>query len=161
MGFVEVMDYLDGKLDWMAAGLPTEGKNAGKPTAGSIARHDPPTCELSESLVEVKKRVRAAGWDSCVVINSERVVLGMLGKKELTGDPELSIERAMRSGPSTYRPFVPIGEMAHELVDRDLPIAPVTTSDGRLVGLLKREDALRAYHEGRARRRDDSAAMAS
>lgn len=105
--------------------------------------------------------MRAAGWDSCVVINSERVVLGMLGKKELTGDPELTIEKAMRSGPSTYRPFVPIGEMAHELVDRDLPIAPVTTSDGRLVGLLKREDALRAYHEGRAHRRDDSAAMAS
>jgi hypothetical protein len=37
--------------------------------------------------------------------------------------------------------------MARFMVDHDLPTSPVTTSDGRLVGLLRREDAVGAAHE--------------
>jgi predicted transcriptional regulator len=48
---------------------------------------------------------------------------------------------------SAFRPHVPIAEMAHHLVDHDVDNAPITTSDGRLVGLLRRADALRAAHE--------------
>jgi Mg/Co/Ni transporter MgtE len=87
--------------------------------------------------------VRAAGWDACVVVNSERVVLGLLRAKELEADPELRIEQAMRPGPSTFRPHVPIGQMARFMIDHDLDSSPVTTSDGRLVGLLRRHDATR------------------
>lgn len=144
----------------MAAGLPTEGTNAGKPNAGSVARQDSPTCSLTENLGEVRERVKAAGWEACVVINSERVVLGILRKKELAGDPERRVEKAMRSGPSTYRPYIPIGDMAEVLVDRDLPNVPITTSDGRLVGLLRREDALHAFHESHAHDHGDSTALA-
>lgn len=147
MGFAEVFDYTDGKIDWMSAGLPTEGANAGKPNAGSVARKDPPTCSPNETVGDVSRRVKAAGWDTCVVVNSERVVLGILRGKELAGDPGRPVDKAMRSGPSTFRPYIPIGDMAELLVDRDLPNAPITTSDGRLVGLLKREDALHALHE--------------
>jgi Mg/Co/Ni transporter MgtE len=53
----------------------------------------------------------------------------------------------MRPGPSTFRPHVPIEEMAHFMVHHDLPSSPVTTSDGRLVGLLRREDAARVAVE--------------
>jgi CBS domain-containing protein len=144
----------------MAAGLPTEGTNAGKPKAGSVARPDSPTCDLSESVGIVRRRVRAAGWDTCVVVNSERVVLGILRAKELAGDPERRVEQAMRPGPSTYRPHVPISDMAQVLVDRDLPNAPITTSDGKLVGLLRREDALHAWHESHIHSHEDSTAMA-
>jgi predicted transcriptional regulator len=41
---------------------------------------------------------------------------------------------------------VPIAEMAHHMVDHDVENAPITTSDGRLVGLLRRTDALRIAH---------------
>src|SRR6266851_66135 len=34
LGFGEVYDYVAGKLDWMAAGLRTEGTNAAHPRAG-------------------------------------------------------------------------------------------------------------------------------
>ena len=37
--------------------------------------------------------------------------------------------------------------MAAVMMEHDVPNAPVTTSDGRLVGLLIREDLLRAAHE--------------
>src|SRR5712691_7629384 len=125
-------------------GLPVEGTNAERPRAGDVARKDVPTCGLAERMGDVRQRVRAAGWDACVVVNSERVVLGLLRAKELDGaDPDATAEAAMRPGPSTYRPFVGIEEMAELMIEHDLPNAPVTTSDGRLVGLLVKQDAAR------------------
>jgi CBS domain-containing protein len=53
----------------------------------------------------------------------------------------------MRPGPSTFRPHVPIAEMAKRMVEHDTESSPVTTSDGRLVGLLLRADAVRTTHE--------------
>jgi hypothetical protein len=102
---------------------------------------------LDERLGDVAARVRAAGWDACVVVNAERVVLGLLRAKELAADPGLRIEQAMRPGPSTFRPHVPIVEMAHYMVDHQLDSSPITTSDGRLVGLLRRRDATRVAAE--------------
>ena len=147
MGFTQVYDYVAGKLDWLAAGLATEGSNAQQPRAGDVARRDVPTCGLDERLGAVAPRVRAVGWDACVVVNSERVVLGLLRSKELAADPGLRIEQAMRPGPSTFRPHVPIAEMAQYMVEHDSESAPITTSDGRLVGLLRRDDGLHAAHQ--------------
>jgi len=140
LGFGEVYDYVDGKVDWMAAGLPTEGTNALHPRAGDIARKDVPTCGLKEKLGDVKARVEGQGWDAVVVVNDQRVVLGLLRARELAGDPEQLIEKAMRPGPSTFRPYVSLHEMLHFMVDHKRESAPVTTSDGRLVGLLLQKD---------------------
>jgi CBS domain-containing protein len=147
MGFTQVYDYTAGKLDWLAAGLSTEGSNAKRPRAGDVARSDVPTCGLDERLGEVARRVRAAGWEACVVVNAERVVFGLLRTRELQADPELRVEQAMRPGPSTFRPFVSIVEMARFMADHDLDSSPITTSDGRLVGLLRRHDATRVADE--------------
>jgi CBS domain-containing protein len=147
LGFGEVYDYVAGKQDWGAAGLPVEGKLASRPRAGTVARPDVPTCGLEDRVGDVRERVRAAGWDVCVVVNEERVVLGLLREKQLgAGDDKLA-HQAMRPGPSTFRPNVEIEDMAEFMVHHDLPSAPVTTSDGRLVGLLKREDAARVALE--------------
>lgn len=112
LGFGEVYDYAVGKLDWMAAGLPTEGTNSKRPRAGDLARKDTPTCGLKERLSEVRERVRAIGWDAVVVVNEERVVLGLLRSKELDSEGDRPIEQAMKPGPSTFRPFVSIEKMA-------------------------------------------------
>ena len=48
----------------------------------------------------------------------------------------------MRPGPSTFRPYVPIKEMADYMVEHDLVSSPVTTSYGELIGLLLRSDAV-------------------
>jgi predicted transcriptional regulator len=156
MGYSKVYDYAAGKLDWMAAGLRTEGTNAKRPRAADVARGDAPTCRLEDRLEGVQERVRAAGWDACVVMNDERVVLGLLREKELGGDAGRCVEEAMRPGPSTFRPFVSIEEMAHFMTEHNLETSPITTSDGRLVGLLRREDAQRVAHElhGRTDRSD-------
>jgi Mg/Co/Ni transporter MgtE len=49
----------------------------------------------------------------------------------------------MRPGPSTFRPYVSIKEMAKNMAEHHLESSPVTTSDGRLVGLLLQKDAVR------------------
>jgi Mg/Co/Ni transporter MgtE len=112
-----------------------------------VARRDVPTCRLDERVGDVRARVRAAGWDACVVVNEERVVLGLLRAEELARGEDERIEEAMRPGPSTFRPHVPIEEMARFMVSHELVSSPVTTSDGRLVGLLRREDAVRVARE--------------
>jgi Mg/Co/Ni transporter MgtE len=148
-----------GELDWLAAGLPTEGANAELPRAGDVARPDAPTCRLDEPIGEVRERVRAAGWDACVVVNDPRVVLGLLRAEELQHGQDEPVEQVMRPGPSTFRPHVPIEELAHVMINHDLPTSPVTTSDGRLVGLLRREDAARvALEQTRGRHHDHEAA---
>ena len=144
LGFGEVYDYVDGKLDWMAAGLPTEGTNAELPRAGNTARSDVPTCGLKERLGDVRERVAAQGWDAAVVVNEEHVVLGLLRSKELAGEADQLIEQAMRPAPSTFRPFVSLHEMAHFMIDHKLDSSPITTSDGHLVGLLLQKDVVEA-----------------
>lgn len=148
LGFTKVHDYVAGKLDWLAAGLPTEGTNTSRPRAGDLARRDVPACSLDEPLWQVRERVRAAGWDACVVVNTERVVLGLLRAAEFQRDPSLPIHAVMRPGPSTFRPYVAIKEIARVMTDREVGSVPITTSDGRLVGLLRRGDATESFSPG-------------
>ena len=133
----------------MAAGLPTEGTNALQPRAGDTSRKDVPTCGLKERLGDVIERERAQGWDALVVVNEERVVLGLLRSKELAKDADLLIEQAMRPGPSTFRPYVSLHEIAHFMIEHKLENAPVTTSDGRLVGLLLQKDVVGAMEKSK------------
>jgi CBS domain-containing protein len=142
-----VYDYAAGKSDWMAAGLPTEGAAAGRPTAATVARREVPTCHLEESLPDVRERVRAAGWDACVVVNEKRIVMGLLRAEQLAQEGDVTAGFAMRPGPSTFRPHVAIQELVKVMATRDLPNVPVTTSAGELIGLLVREDVERAARE--------------
>ena len=146
MGFTEVYDFPTGILEWMGAGLPTEGTNAERPRLVDVMRRDVPTCALGELVGDVRDRVTASGWNACVVTNDDRVVLGLLRATELESHPTLPVERAMRPGPSTYRPHVSVEEMARIMARRDLENFPVTTSDGRLVGLVRREDVDAVEH---------------
>ena len=151
LGFRDVYDYEAGKQDWAAAGLPVEGNLAQLPRAGDVARREVPTCGLDDKVGSVRDRVRAAGFEACVVVNEERVVLGILREEQLRAADDEPAERAMQSGPGTFRPHVGIEEMASFMIEHDLANAPVTTSDGRLIGLLRRKDAVRAakeLHEG-------------
>ena len=77
LGFTAVYRYTAGKADWLASGLPSAGARASLPRIGDLARRDVPTCTLQERLGDVRERVRAAGWDVCLVVNARRIVLGL------------------------------------------------------------------------------------
>ena len=141
LGFSEAYDYAPSKADWFAAGLPMEGALANVPTVGDMARRAVPTCPPAEKVGEVYRRVRGTIWDRCVVVNEERVVLGLLREKDLASDPEATAEEAMRSGPATVRPDTPAGKMVERMRKRGTASVLVTTPAGELVGLMYREDA--------------------
>ena len=145
--FEKVYDYMPGKADWFASGLPKEGRLASVPTIGDAARRDVPTCAPAEKVGNARDRIRAAGWDACVVVNKERIVLGLLREKELSSYPEFAAEDVMRTGPTTFRPDVPVGKMTERMRERGARTVLVTTLDGRLVGLLYRDDAERLAGE--------------
>lgn len=141
LGFAQVFDYVAGKVDWGAAGLPYEGSLAERPTAADAADPDVPTCSLDDDLVAVRERVRASGWETCIVLNSERIVLGRLGRSALRSDEPSTVEATMTEGPSTVRPSSPLQDLVERMVQGNQSTALVTTSEGRLVGLVKREEA--------------------
>jgi CBS domain-containing protein len=140
-GFGEVYDYVGGKADWLAAGLPTEGTGATRPRAGGAANRSVPTAHPEERVGDVAKRIRAQGWDTAVVVNQEHIVMGRLRPSALDGDASVTVEEAMQPGPTTIRADTPHEEIMGQLHDRKAIDVLVTTPDGELIGLLKREDS--------------------
>ena len=104
IGFTRVYDYVAGKADWGSFGLPLEGQRDSGTRVGAHLQTDVPTCTLEESLRDVCERVRAAGADTCFVVNEQRIVLGRLGRAALARGDDATVEEAMTAGPSTVRP---------------------------------------------------------
>lgn len=134
-------DYAAGKADWAAMGLPMEGREAEEPRLGGLAQSGVPTAGLSDAVEGVRDRLEEDGWTTAVVVSGDQVVLGRAYASDLEDvDPGAPIEQAMTSGPSTFRPNVTAREMLRFMERHDLETALVTTSDGRLVGMVRKED---------------------
>ena len=147
LGFTRVYRYTPGKDGWLAMGLPTEGPDAATPRAGDVADRDTPTCALHDRLGDVRDRLRAAGKTSCIVLNDQRVVLGRLRGDSLDGDPEQMAEAVMEAGPTTVRPSEPLDALIERMQKRKAKSIVVSTADGVLVGLLRRDDGERRLSE--------------
>ena len=107
------------------------------------------TCGLGDRLGEVAARAGEVGTDLCVVLNQGGVIMGVLRRQRLAGPAEQTAEEAMRPGPSTFRPSVPIDEMIEFLTARNITGALVGTPDGKLLGAV----TLPALQAAAARRR--------
>ena len=116
-----------------------EGREGSETRASALVRPDVPTCGPDDRLQTVRGRV--GDWETCFVVDADGVLLGRLGRTELGRDDDVTVEEAMRAGPSTIRPSARLQATVERMRRRDLQGFPVTTSDGRLVGLLRRGDA--------------------
>ncbi len=147
LGFEDVYDYEYGKRDWGSAGLPREGAAAERPSADDLARRDAPRCLLDDDLPAVRRRTLEAGWDTCLVVTHGNVVMGRLGRRAIRADDRRTIEEAMAEGPSTVRPSIGLHRLVERMRKRDLTSFVVTTSDGKLVGVVLRDEAERRLAE--------------
>src|SRR5947209_5590624 len=139
MGFARVIDYVPGKQAWYEENQPREGKAVDEIWIGDVADSQVATCGPGERVGDIRARA-AAG--TCVVVNHERVVLGLLRNKELTGDAQATAEQVMRLGPKTFRPSVTLPELLKSMREHDIQTnSLVTTLDGRLLGVISRADA--------------------
>ena len=132
-------DYVDGKVDWMAFGLPVEGDDG--PFLGSQVA-PAPTCDVSENVADARQALDAAGDDAVVVVEAEGLAVGEVDREALAGQPdEAVLLEVLRPVPSTVRPSVTVASVAGG------GGTLVTTSDGRLLGRAA-VDAAADEHEG-------------
>jgi CBS-domain-containing membrane protein len=141
LGFHDVYDYAPGKVDWVAAGLPTEGSEAEGPRTGDIAVRSVPTCHPHDPVSAAVADMDAVGWDSSMVLDEDGVVVGRLYRSDARDAHERAlVEAIMRPGPSTFRPDVPLDELAGYMRRHEIETAPVTTGQGHLVGIALLDD---------------------
>ena len=141
LGFNKVYDYVSGKADWIAAGLPTVRQSAGPPTAGSTLRAGDVVGHVGERLGDVARRVRGEGKDEVIVVDDRHVVLGRIRGAAFDGDPDALIEDVMRPGPATIRPDTPLETVVATLGPAGVSSTLVTDPDGRFIGTVHLEDA--------------------
>ena len=122
-------DYVDGKVDWMAYGLPVEGDDG--PFAGEFVTEVPtvgPDEPVSRALEQLGQAPRA------VVTTDDGVVLGLVERPALEGaGADGPVAAVMELSPTTVRPSVEYSS----LVEQGDGYVLVTTSDGRLVGVVE------------------------
>jgi predicted transcriptional regulator len=141
LGFTEVYDYVASKVDWFANGLPREGTSAETPWAGDLVRDDIPTCTSNDRLGDVRDRVVTTGYDLCPVVNQQQVVVGLLRGDALGKDADARVGDAMELGPKTLRPSNPVEKLLESRANQGVKTWVVTTSHGKLLGLVIRTDA--------------------
>ncbi len=151
LGFTQVYRYTAGKADWLANGLPVEGAEAHATRAADLADMDVPTCKRLEKVAEVKERVRKEGWSTCVVMNDQMAVLGLLQANDFEkAPPTWTVEEAMERDPRTFRLNATLEEV-HSFLDwNKLDGVLITTTDGKLFGFLKREDVAQALRPAKS-----------
>ncbi len=148
LGFEHVYDYLPGKVDWLARNLPTHGEHADRPTAGGLARTDALTVTGDEDLAGVRARLDQSPYSFALVVSPDQIVLGRLRASTLPASDAAIVEEAMEPGPSTVRPHLGADELLERLRSRNLTTAIVTTPEGRLVGVVHRQDLEQANTTG-------------
>ena len=138
-----VYDYVAGKAEWLAYGLPREGDNAEVPTAGELVDGDPPTCALDTSAGEIRSALTTTGYGFALVTNADRIVLGRVRRSALaSADASSTAEDVMEPGPSTVRFNTRADVLVQRLEKRDLKTAVVTMPNGCLVGVFHRARAV-------------------
>jgi CBS domain-containing protein len=131
-----VYRHAAGKVDWLAAGLRAEGKEADAPTAGTLAERQVPTCRTWEPLTDVRARLAGAARRDCVVVDERSVVMGYLAPDRLAGDGPAG--EAMHAAPTTIRPSASPKEIL-EFMGDDRQRVLVTTPEGELIGIVTRD----------------------
>jgi Mg/Co/Ni transporter MgtE len=140
LGFEQVYDYMPGKADWLARGLPVEGDQEPVRRVKDVVRDDVVQASLGEPVGQVRGGVEQSPYGFALVVADGGTLLGRLGKRALEGDPAATSEQAMEPGPSTVRLDTKASELAERLRKRDLKAATATDPEGRLMGVVRLAD---------------------
>jgi CBS domain-containing protein len=135
LGYGPVYDYAAGKVDWMAAGLPTIRADASDRRALDGADREPPTCRPDELVSNV---VSCTPGATLVVVNDQRIVLGRFRAGAASTDGAVRVEDVMEPGPTTVRAHEPLAPLLERLARRNVDEVIVTTPEGELLGMVRR-----------------------
>jgi hypothetical protein len=141
LGFDRVYDYVDGIADWKAAGLAIEGSADPGQRVIDATRADVPTCQPDDTIASLRHRTVDAGWEICVVTDCDGLAIGRIRGAALDANGGQLAGAVMEPGPSTVRPDQPLQPLVERMHDRNAPNVIVTTPQGKLVGILLRDEA--------------------
>lgn len=140
LGFAEVYDFVDGKIEWLSQGLTLKGNGPHFAVAGEVADRDAVlACRLGDRIGDVADKLDGALLDYCVVLNDHDIVLGRIRKKDAHGPLDTAVEHVMESGPTTVRPSESANGLLERMKKRNVPVVIVTTNKGRLMGAATQE----------------------
>ena len=137
LGFTEVYDYAGSKTAWLGEGLPADGDVAASDRAGARATW-PPTCPPHATIDDIVSDLR--GDLPVVVLGDGDVVLGAVHPAGVGLPPSTPVLRAADPGTATVRPSITRSELARSMDDGGQRHVIVTTSHGRLIGVVRRSD---------------------
>ncbi len=139
LGFGPVYDYAAGKVDWMAAGLPTVRADTTERRAICVADPHAPTCAPDVSVAMAAQLAADAGYRRVIVVNDRRIVLGRVVVREFAGPTDGVVEDVMKPGPATVRAHEPLDLLVERMRARGASDIVVTTPEGRLLGVVRME----------------------
>lgn len=135
LGYGPVYDYAAGKVDWMAAGLPTVRADASQRRALDGADRDQPTCDPDQLVSDVAGSPRGTTF---VVINQRRIVLGRYRAGAASAEGAVRVADVMEPGPTTVRAHEPLDALLERMAGRGVEDMIVTTPEGELLGIVRR-----------------------
>jgi CBS domain-containing protein len=91
-------------------------------------------------MAEVREQAAASRYGFAFVVSHGRILLGRLRRAALEGDGGLNAEAVMEPGPSTIRADTALEPLAERMRKNELTCLPVTTPEGELLGLVRRDD---------------------
>ena len=85
------------------------------------------------------RQIASSAYGFALIRGENDVLLGRVRQSALgqSGGP---VEAVMEPGPSTIRPHVPVEEVRHQMEEHELQTMLVTSPEGRLIGVIRRED---------------------
>ena len=143
LGFDQVYDYVGGISDWKAAGLSVVGAAAPVSTVADATRPDVSTCVPNDTIGDTRRRTFDEGWDECIVVDCDGVVVGRLRNQAWDAPDEQTVESVMESGPTTVRADTVLHPLVERMIDRDTKLVVATTPQGVLLGVVLQEEAQR------------------
>jgi CBS domain-containing protein len=141
LGFAPVYDYTLGKVDWIAAGLPTV--RTGQPSRRVLdaVRRDVPICAPDAPAGLALQQALSQGWDRCVVMAGQRTVIGVLRANRISTSEQAPAADVMQPGPTTVRANEDLDATRQRMLDHHVAYLLVTTPDGTLIGVVGADDA--------------------
>jgi CBS domain-containing protein len=140
LGFQQMYRYAPGKADWRAAGLSMDGSLRPSPRAIDALRRDVATCGLDASVRDARQAADSTHDDFCIVVGPEQLVLGRLRSGSLNSQSALPVVDVMENGPTTTRADDDLANLIERMRKRHVASIIVTDPDGRLIGVVYRED---------------------
>jgi CIC family chloride channel protein len=117
---------------------------------GSVMVTAPQVCAAADTLAEVEDRLHRTRSHGLPVVDGANLV-GIITMSDLAraDHNQLTVADAMTQRPATVVPSTPVSTALERMAVLGVGRLPVVAEDepARLVGMFRREDAVRAYHE--------------